>query len=274
MFLIQKYKKIAGFCVAVFLWTGLSACGSGGVGVEDCENDGNCNTILEVSPTSGDIPMDPEDPFWTGQGAPKTTPVELGPQLITNPQWPNPSIHGIKLSVIRNSAEIAFRLEWNDDSVNDDFDYGVEYTDQIAVMFPLDPKPEFPPIFMGDEDHVVNIWQWKAAWEKELKRSRKNSDGGTGADSQAGGSRRSSVQDLNAAGFSTLTNQDHQDALGRGLWKNKTWKVVIKRSLLNKDENDVQFKNSLPMAVAVWNGGNRETNGQKGISSWILLKFN
>ena len=36
---------------------------------------------------------------------------------------------------------------------------------------------------------------------------------------------------------------------------------------------DAQFTGSTPMAVAVWNGGNRETNGQKGLSDWIFLKF-
>jgi len=28
------------------------------------------------------------------------------------------------------------------------------------------------------------------------------------------------------------------------------------------------------MAVAVWNGSNRELNGQKGLGGWMLLKFN
>ena len=40
------------------------------------------------------------------------------------------------------------------------------------------------------------------------------------------------------------------------------------------DSNDVQFSQSVLMAVAVWNGSNRELNGQKGIAGWMLLKFN
>jgi len=81
------------------------------------------------------------------------------------------------------------------------------------------------------------------------------------------------VEDLNAEGFSTLTTQDEQNVSGKGLWKNKTWKVVYKRSLTSPDNGDVQFKHSVPMAVAIWNGGNRERNGQKGIAGWLLLRL-
>ena len=83
--------------------------------------------------------------------------------------------------------------------------------------------------------------------------------------------RRSPVEDLTAAGFSTLTTQDEQNVSGRGTWQNKTWRVVFKRNLVNSDNADIQFRHPIVMAIAVWNGGNRERNGQKGISNWILL---
>jgi DMSO reductase family type II enzyme heme b subunit len=78
---------------------------------------------------------------------------------------------------------------------------------------------------------------------------------------------------LNAEGFSTLTRQDEQNVSGKGLRTDKGWQVVFKRKLTNADEHDVQFTGSTPMAVAIWNGGNRETNGQKGLAGWILLQF-
>ncbi len=61
--------------------------------------------------------------------------------------------------------------------------------------------------------------------------------------------------------------------LGRGAWQNKTWRVVFKRTLVNSDNADIQFRYPIVMAIAVWNGGNRERNGQKGISNWILLRL-
>ncbi len=83
----------------------------------------------------------------------------------------------------------------------------------------------------------------------------------------------SPVEELNAEGFSTLTHQDEQNVSGRGMLTDLGWQVVFKRNLSNQDEHDVQFDGSTPIAVAVWNGGNRETNGQKGLAGWILLKF-
>ena len=38
-------------------------------------------------------------------------------------------------------------------------------------------------------------------------------------------------------------------------------------------DTDILELKSKPMAVALWNGGNRETNGQKGLAGWILLDF-
>jgi hypothetical protein len=49
--------------------------------------------------------------------------------------------------------------------------------------------------------------------------------------------------------------------------------LIFKRDLVNGDSNDVQFGQSALMAVAVWNGSNRELNGQKGIAGWMLLKL-
>jgi DMSO reductase family type II enzyme heme b subunit len=251
------------------------ACKPGGVSVADCENDGNCKTVISVPASPEKLSAEPYDAFWTNANSPKKYTVELGPQLITNPQWPNPSIKTVSLSVARSAGEIAVRVEWEDPTKDEEFGYGTRYTDQIALMFPIHPRAEFPIITMGEESHPVNIWQWKAAWERD-----KNVGSGIAAESAsaepqpAKGKRLSPVQDLNAEGYSTLTNQEHQDVSGKGVWANNRWSVVFKRPLVTADANDVQFKQSLPMAIAVWDGGNRETNGQKGISTWILLNFN
>jgi len=95
-----------------------------------------------------------------------------------------------------------------------------------------------------------------------------------------------SVEDLNANGFSTLTTQVSQDVVGNGLWEpygalkggccsGPTWRVVMKRSLVTNDPNDVQFKNGLsfPVAFAVWDGSNVERNGMKGISTWFTAQM-
>ena len=173
------------------------------------------------------------------QGPAKTT-VDLGPQLITNPQWPNPFVKKVFISVARTETQIAVRLEWQDDSVSNGIGQSRLYTDQAAIMFPLNSNKEVPPITMGGEGFPVNIWQWKAVRQVT-------------ADSAARdlASPISPVEDLNAEGFSTLTRQDEQNVSGKGLHTGKGWQVVFKRNLTNADEHDVQFAGSTPMAVAI-----------------------
>ena len=246
-----------GLC-AISLW----GCGESGTKYSKCLEEGDCTTQLVVKRFSGDIPLSPDSKFWNSPQGPVKTPIELGPQLITNPQWPDPSIKKVLISVARTETQIAVRLEWEDASLDNGIDTSKSYTDQAAVMFPLNSNTEVPPITMGGENFPVNIWQWKAIRQVTADAAEKDS-----------GAPLSPVEDLNAEGFSTLTHQEEQNVAGKGLRTETGWQVVLKRNLLNQDEQDVQFDGSTPMAVAVWNGGNRETNGQKGLAGWILLQF-
>ena len=227
-----------------------------------CIEDGDCTSQLMVKKFSGDIPLSPDSKFWNSQQGPTRTAIDLGPQLITNPQWPDPFVKKVFISVAQTDKQIAVRLEWEDDSVDNGVDKSRLYTDQAAIMFPLNSNKEVPPITMGGEGFPVNIWQWKAVRQITADAARKDSD-----------ATLSPVEDLNAEGFSTLTRQDEQNVSGKGLRTEKGWQVVFKRNRTNQDEHDVQFSGSTPMAVAIWNGGNRETNGQKGLAGWILLQF-
>lgn len=240
----------------------LGGCGESDTKYSKCLEEGDCIAQLFVKRFSGDIPLSPDSKFWNSPQGPVKTSIELGPQLITNPQWPDPSIKKVLISVARTETQIAVRLEWEDASLDNGTDSSKLYTDQAAVMFPLNSNTEVPPLTMGGENYPVNIWQWKAIRQVTADAAEKDS-----------GSHISPVEDLNAEGFSTLTHQDEQNVAGKGTRTETGWQVVLKRNLLNQDEQDVQFDGSTPMAVAVWNGGNRETNGQKGLAGWILLQF-
>ena len=260
-------------CLTFICLMSLQACGDGGKEVEKCLESGDCISTIEVAALTGNLPLDPEDEFWTtGKGSHQSL-IELGPQMITNPKWPNPSVQEVRVQAVRSETEIAIRLEWTDSTLDHKFGHSANYSDQAAVMFPLQVDGDPPPIMMGEEGETVNVWQWKAIWQKGLepaKRQRGFPDQGAGSSAEE---RDSPVEDLNAQGFSTLSIQDEQSVQGRGVWKDEKWKVVLKRSLVNSDSNDIQFKHSVPMAIAVWNGGNRERNGQKGLAGWILMKF-
>ena len=255
-------KKLRLF-IPLFLYVSfIGGCGASNTKYSKCLEEGDCTHQLNVKRFSGDIPISPDSKFWNSQEGPQKSTIELGPQLITNPQWPNPSVKQVLVSVARTENQIAVRLEWQDDSVDNGVKQSKLYTDQAAIMFPLNSNKEVPPITMGTEGFPVNIWQWKAVRQVTADSAARDS-----------ASSISPVEDLNAEGFSTLTRQDEQSVSGKGLRTDKGWQVVFKRNLTNTDEHDVQFDGSTPMAVALWNGGNRETNGQKGLAGWILLQF-
>ena len=256
----------------------IAACGKFSSDVEQCLENGSCVAALDVLKISQDLPLNPDAKLWSSSDGPKMISLELGPQMITNPKWPDPSVKKVSLGAVRNDSDIAFVLEWEDAAQDNSFGHSDRYTDQAAIMFPLNPVEEAPLITMGSENEVVNIWQWKAAWEKDIgdrneNRSRRRNNSSLTGTSVPLPDRMSPVEDLNAEGFSTLTIQDEQNVQGKGVWKNNRWRVVFRRPLTNSDSADAQFKGATQMAIAVWNGANRERNGQKGIIGWILLRF-
>jgi DMSO reductase family type II enzyme heme b subunit len=305
---------------------------------------------IQALKVQGNIPSDPTDPFWSQYGPTKGkhVTVDMDPQMITNPMWPNPSTKWVNVKAATNGQEIAVRLEWTDPTRNDVMVQSQQYKDQAALMFPVNQSGEEPPFTMGGDGERVNIWQWKATWQREgagstgntgmadmedqygnmamgsgsyymyepngkLKLDNSTPTGTPGTKSAAlasrgagniskrstyvdfgmgknegvfnpgratgnimsdAGQRVSSVEDLNAEGFSTLTTQAHQDVQGEGNWSNNRWGVVFKRSLTNSDTNDTQFKGGkTPMAIAIWNGNNKDRNGQKAVTQWNELQY-
>ncbi len=244
--------------VVVVLALFLSACGAN---VEDCLKDESCGPAIHVVNLDGSLPLDPYDPFWDSE--PAAVKVELGPQMITNPKWPNPSTKEVTVRAVKNNDDIAIMLEWDDQTKSSNFDHSALYVDRAAVMFPVTAEKEAPSITMGEPGKPVNIWQWKAIGGERGQPGVKDNSNSRLA--------YQTIEDLNAEGYSTLTDQNKQDVDGGAVWKDNKWRLVLTRTLTNDNANDVQFKKSVLMATAVWNGSNKELNGQKGIAGWLLL---
>jgi len=266
------------FTLVIFAIFLLAGCGKISGDVEKCLDNGSCVASYDVIKVSNELPLDPNAPLWDSPGGPKKITLELGPQMFTNPKWPDPSIKEVTLRAVRNKSELAILLEWADNAKDNSYGFSERFTDQAAVMFPLKPQEEAPLITMGNEGRTVNIWQWKAAWQKDQEPGKINQPRGQRGSSPEGVSalspdRISPVEDLNAEGFSTLTIQEEQNVQGKGVWKDNRWRVIFRRSLRNSDNADAQFDGLTQMAVAIWNGGNKERNGQKGLVGWILLRF-
>lgn len=218
----------------------------------------------------------------------------------------------VAVKAVADETFISFRLEWEDATKDDGALYNAQFGDATAIQFPLDPASD-PFFGMGDTSFAVNIWQWKSWWEKDLVEyagvnvafpanaadfypfdmsGKSTLEYFTSTDSarslslpwNAGAAsgniistqrRTSPVEDLNGRGFGTLTSQAlaEQNVQGRGVWKDGKWNVVMTRSLLSHEKNDISLKKgmSLPVAFAVWDGALGDRNGQKMVTNWYRL---
>ncbi len=134
-----------------------------------------------------------------------------------------------------------------------------DFRDGAAIQFPITPvqlrgagHPE-PAYLMGDAQGPVNIWQWKADWEKNG---------------------RVPVENLAAAGFGTLTAQRSQNVRGKGLWNDGKWRVAFSRAMAGGGEvAEFAPGKVMPIAFSVWNGAMSQVDGEKSVSTWSYLKI-
>ncbi|MBS0182255.1 MAG: hypothetical protein JSS39_07605 [Nitrospira sp.] len=222
----------------------------------------------------GELPNAADDVAWT-QVSPITIP--LSGQVITRPVWPEPTVRKLMVRSIHNGTEIAFLLEWQDNTKNDRLTPGT-FRDGVAIGLPLGDAPAF--FCMGQLDHYINIWHWKADWQSDIDRRAARAP-----EKKEGGVRTfeviprrvSSVEDLIGGGFSTLTTKERQGRVqGQAVWRDGVWHVVMRRPLVSDEqENEATLVPGRvqTVAFAVWNGENKERNGQKAVAPWFQLSI-
>jgi len=228
--------------------------------------------IIRARLVEGELPTEPEDSVW-GKVSPMTLP--LSGQVITRPVWPEPTARALTVRSLHNGTDIAFLLEWQDNTKNDRLTPGT-FRDGVAIGLPLGDAPAF--FCMGQLDHYINIWHWKADWQSDIDRraaksSEKARDGVRTFEVIP--RRVSSVEDLIGGGFSTLTTKEKQGRVqGKAVWKDGVWHVVMRRPLASEEqENEAKLIPGRVQTVsfAVWNGENKERNGQKAVAPWFQL---
>jgi len=191
-FAVGTYRRVPRVLIAVFILVLLFY----GFGVQVVSSQG---LFIRSHYISGNLPFEPKDPEWA-----KATPVilPLSGQVITRPTLPDPTIKSLTVRSLHNGKELAFLLEWQDPTKNDRLTPGT-FRDGAALAFPLGDAPAF--FCMGQLDHYLNIWHWKADWQTDIERRKAKE-----AERKAGGEgevrrfeviprRASSVEDLLAA---------------------------------------------------------------------------
>ena len=142
------------------------------------------------------------------------------------------------------------------------------FLDAVALQFVEgeDQNRGVPFFGMGEQGKPVNIWHWRADAMQQVEHDGKSTVGGEGEVIRLSLDpfRSSSVEELNAEGFGRLSVQslEDQQVLGRGVWADGRWRVVMIRSLKRRVRVDVQFKetDSMLLALALWDGSDQ---GQK-----------
>ena len=241
----------------------------GGLGIPLVSSEG---MIIRSQLVDGELPTTPEDAAWA-KVSPMTLP--LSGQVITRPVWPEPTARALTVRTLHNGTEIAFLLEWQDNTKNDRLTPGT-FRDGVEIGLPLGDAPAF--FCMGQLDHYINIWHWKADWQSDIdRRAARTGEKKSGEvrTFEVIPRRISSVEDLIGGGFSTLTTKEKQGRVqGKATWKDGVWHVVMRRPLSSEEqENEAKLVPGRIQTVsfAVWNGENKERNGQKAVAPWFQL---
>ncbi len=260
-----------------------------------------------IVPVSGGRSQMLADPFDAGWGDVQPVVVSL------QPLWQRKAAtRSLEVRSVVIDHRMVFCLEWADSTVNGPETLNTA-TDAAGIMFSL--TPEAPPLTMGqqqgDQQTLVNIWQWKASRQidadagqrRDIELSEsgdpvdmypfKSGDPVTGPLTEhdatyitawgAGNPQsdpsliRRPVLCMNAAGFGTSTIADapEQNVDGIGRWRDGVWRAVFARELPAHHEGDVDFTTTtrLPFAFAVWDGAALDRNGTKLISGWHWLEI-
>lgn len=220
-------------------------------------------------------------------------------QDLVEPRLLEPSTPEVQVKAITNGTEIAFRLEWIDESQSD-LPGPRHFIDGCAVQLPAKVEANVPAPQMGEVGKTVEISYWRADWQAIIEGRSDNIqsyypnatvdhypseakplDANPQAQNEAAmryaparalGNRRSGprdqpVEDLIAEGPSTLSPAPTAFSKGKGVRTAKGWAVVMTRPLPSG------FSISTPsqIAFAVWEGSQTEVGARKMRTGWVPL---
>ena len=224
--------------------------------------------------------------------------VAMLPQVVTTPHNAAPATASLEVRAVRNEDHAGFLLEWDDDTP--DLRAKVDgFGDMVAVGFPVAAGPP-PAPFMGNQGGRIQILQWRADWQTDLERGavtvhelypnayaadfyhedhlpKAEADAYRGAVSlgnpMSDRHRTSSVQDLMAEGFGSLTTRATQAATGTARHDGRRWHVVITRPLAATGDSAASLAagTATHVVFAVWNGSHREVGARKAWANWLPM---
>lgn len=243
-----------------------------------------------------EVTLDPNDSAWRDV-PPHVSKLLL--QDLVDPRLMEPSTADVQVKAITDGAQIAFRLEWLDETQND-VPSPKHFVDGCAVQLPSKIEANVPAPQMGEVGKTVEIAFWRADWQaivegradniqsiypnatvdhypSEAKPLENNPQAlseaaARYAPARALGNRRAGprdqpVEDMIAAGPGTLSPAPNAFSKGKGVKTKTGWAVVISRPI------PAGFTASAPsqIAFAVWEAAHGEVGARKMRTGWVPL---
>jgi len=223
--------------------------------------------------------------------------VVMLPQTVALPHKPDPAVTELAVRAVHNGGWIAFLIEWKDPTLSNTVILD-NFGDQVALQLPIDTKATPPSPMMGHPGGRVNIMQWRAAFQRDIDHGAptikdlypnawtdiypdevlgaadaRPYSGALGLENPISRGRATPVLDQMAEGWGSMTVKPDQHALGSGMWRDGSWRVVITRPMVSDDLNAPRLTpgDRTVAAFAVWEGGHREVGSRKAWSPWVPL---
>lgn len=172
--------------------------------------------------------------------------IPMAGQIMFEPRNFTSTITNVRVRGLYTNTEVGILLEWTDKKPDRGSD-GMP-PDGVKIQFPINTKPgEKPYFFLGDKKNPVYIWSFNLSDNKGIE--------------------------FNAKGPGNLTQQDLQDMRAEGIYKDGLYRVLFRRPLSTKDENDIQIEAGkfIPFSIQVYDGRNKEEGNRATISAWYYM---
>ena len=213
-------------------------------------------TAVEVMRIEEAVPTDAQSSLWERA---KEATVPLSSQQMQQPG--GGTTRAVRVRALEDGQAVAFRVSWDDDTRDDTA--GAVPSDSAAIQLPIDPE-HLPYQCMGQSTNRVNIWQWKAALEREGQTNL----GALPLENPG-------ILNLTSNGICKAVETPGDSPQATSFHDGRQWQVVFYRALSKGDGGTaplVAGKNSA-VAFAVWNGSRGEARGMKAVSTWNTLMF-
>ncbi|MBI4352682.1 MAG: c-type cytochrome [Candidatus Omnitrophica bacterium] len=201
--------------------------------------------------------------------------------------WRNDRVEGVEVKAVHDGKRIALHLSWQDPTKDDSLASAQSFSDGAAVQLSADK--DVPTFAMGNAERPVALWNWKAAWQEDLKEWKdvessypdmavdwydsdthyKHGESFEAAESKtrfhdpqflsgwgsgnplSDPGKKSAGEEALSKGFGTLTTQLPRSGPieVNGIWKEGKWQVVFSRAL-KTGESSLELERRKPLQAA------------------------